>query len=206
MKYDFEIVPLRNDQVEGASEILAEAFFADPLFGYVLPDDSHRLRALPSMMAVCVRYGLLYGEAYTTSGEASGTAVWIPPESGEWTEDRLARAGVAEMNEAFGEAAMARFNVFLEATEVRHREDAPDPHWYLALLGVDPVRQRQGIGSALVRRVTDRVDARCYLETMTPEDVRFYRRLGFEVKSEADLPGGPRFWTMLREPRAPNGR
>ena len=41
----------------------------------------------------------------------------------------------------------------------------------------------------------------CYLETGKAIDVRFYRKHGFEVLTVGDLPlGGPRFWTMLREP------
>jgi hypothetical protein len=40
-----------------------------------------------------------------------------------------------------------------------------------------------------------------WLETSAEPNVRFYRRLGFAVTDVVDLPrGGPRTWSMLREP------
>ena len=41
-----------------------------------------------------------------------------------------------------------------------------------------------------------------FLETEKPENVVFYRRLGFEVMSESELPG-LHTWFMRREPRTP---
>ena len=70
-------------------------------------------------------------------------------------------------------------------------------------LGVEPDRQGQGIGSALIQPVLGRADAEglpCYLETTKERNVTFYRRHGFDVVAEGDLPDlGPPFWTMRRE-------
>jgi ribosomal protein S18 acetylase RimI-like enzyme len=86
-----------------------------------------------------------------------------------------------------------------------HKRDVPLRHWYLPTLGVDPPRQGQGVGSALIQPVLSRADAEgllCYLETETAGNVAFYERHGFEVVVEDDLPrGGPHFWTMKREPK-----
>jgi len=42
----------------------------------------------------------------------------------------------------------------------------------------------------------------CYVETEKERNLPFYRRHGFEVVVEDDMPnGGPHFWTMRREPR-----
>jgi MFS family permease len=52
------------------------------------------------------------------------------------------------------------------------------PHWYLWLLGVDPDRQGQGVGSALLAPILARADAEglpCALETLTERNVWFYR-------------------------------
>ncbi len=47
----------------------------------------------------------------------------------------------------------------------------------------------------------DRDRLPCYLETTKEINVSFYKKHGFEVVVEDDLPrGGPRFWTMKREP------
>jgi ribosomal protein S18 acetylase RimI-like enzyme len=56
-------------------------------------------------------------------------------------------------------------------------------HWYLAVLGVDPRKQRAGIGSALVAALLRDADAdhqAIYLETDRTENLAFYARFGFE--------------------------
>jgi GNAT superfamily N-acetyltransferase len=80
-----------------------------------------------------------------------------------------------------------------------------EPHWYLATLGTDPEMQGKGVGSALMRPALDHCDTEgwpAYLESSKERNVPFYRRHGFEVVREVPLPGGgPKIWTMWREPR-----
>lgn len=78
-----------------------------------------------------------------------------------------------------------------------------DRHWHVGPVGVEPGLQGRGIGTAVMRRLCEHLDADGeigFLETETAENVVFYRRLGFEVVSEAELPGLP-LWFMRREPR-----
>ncbi len=91
------------------------------------------------------------------------------------------------------------------AMNARAEQHHPEtPHWYLALLGVDPAAQGRGYGPHLTRPILDRCDAErtpAYLETGTERNVTLYRGLGFEVSDEFDLPrGGPPVWCMWREP------
>ncbi len=87
-----------------------------------------------------------------------------------------------------------------------------EPCWYLAALGVDPNRQGQGIGSQQMRAMLAEIDGgaargaargAAYLETGEEINVRFYERLGFEVRERAIQlapPPGPTHWTMWRPP------
>lgn len=82
-----------------------------------------------------------------------------------------------------------------------------EPHWYLGVLGVDPVFQRRGLGSRLLRHWVRGVDADvlpAYLETDRPENVAFYGGSGFEVCREVDVLG-VRVWCMWRAARARAG-
>ena len=77
----------------------------------------------------------------------------------------------------------------------------PEPHWYLQMLATHPDWQRQGLGAALMAAMFERSDDQglaCYLETETVENVAYYRRHGFDVTAEWDIPGGPHMWGMLR--------
>jgi ribosomal protein S18 acetylase RimI-like enzyme len=83
------------------------------------------------------------------------------------------------------------------------------PYWHIGPVAVDPGRQRQGVGSALMRALCaylDHQDALAYLEVDQPENVRFYAKFGFDVVREAAVLGVPN-WFMAREPSpTPTGR
>ena len=87
------------------------------------------------------------------------------------------------------------------ASKLRHRL-APFPHWYLAVLGVDPKSQGKGYASRLLQPMLKRLDAEnlpCYVETSIEEYVPIYQHFGFRVIHEVVLPGsGSQIWVMLR--------
>jgi len=59
-----------------------------------------------------------------------------------------------------------------------------EQHWHLGPIGVLPTYQGMGIGSKLMRifcREVDACSAMAYLETDLDENVRFYKKFGFEV-------------------------
>jgi ribosomal protein S18 acetylase RimI-like enzyme len=81
----------------------------------------------------------------------------------------------------------------------------PEPHWYLAGIGVDPARRRSGIGTALMQpglEASARDEVPCALLTNNEENLAFYELHGFEVIREGRTPDdGPPAWMMRRRPR-----
>ena len=99
-----------------------------------------------------------------------------------------------------------RFMKIMNTFEHLHDRDVPEPHWYLMVLGVDPPRQGQGVGGALMQPIL--VARRRRQAAVLPRDAEsrstchFYQRHGFEVIVEDDIPGnGPHYWTMKRPAR-----
>jgi ribosomal protein S18 acetylase RimI-like enzyme len=79
-----------------------------------------------------------------------------------------------------------------------------EPHWYLPLLGVDPARQGQGLGSRLLEHATwlfDLDGAVAYLESSNPRNVSLYQRHGFEALGRIQVGSSPVFTPMRRDPR-----
>jgi GNAT superfamily N-acetyltransferase len=191
--------------VPRAEEVLGRAFFDDPLWTWVLPDDADRRRALGWFMGVGVRYGHAHGTVHAMGPSVEGCAVWLPPGDSDFLPERGVELGMNEAPEQLGEAAFLRFLTAMSHLEPFHHEQMPDDHWYLMILGVDPPRQRQGVGGALLQPVLARADEagqRCYLETQRERNVPFYQAHGFEVAVETDIPdGGPHMWLMARSPR-----
>jgi ribosomal protein S18 acetylase RimI-like enzyme len=70
------------------------------------------------------------------------------------------------------------------------RHDPLDQHWHLGPVGVLPSHQGEGIGTKLLSRFCQEVDAclsPAYLETDTDKNVRFYERFGFEIVKETEI-------------------
>ncbi len=200
-----EAIPLAPGQTREVGQVLARALHDDPNWLWILPDESRRAQVLTWFMEVWARYCRKYGVVHTTAGKVEGAALWIPPGKYPLSVVRLILAGMMLVPLKFGRAAFGRLMSGVNYETRLHKRDVPPRHWYLATLGVVPARQGRGIGSALIQPVLARADAeglRCYVETEKERNVRFYRRHGFEVVVESDVPnGGPHMWTMKREPQ-----
>ncbi len=200
-----QVTKLEPSQQRAAAEMLGRAFFDDPLSVYLLPDEAKRARLLPWMYERIVRYGLRYdGEVLATHGAVDGVAVWLPPGLSHTPALRLVRVGLALTPIKFGLGAVGRFMAANHVERLR-MQLAPEPHWYLWLIGVEPAQQGRGTGSALIAPMIERADRDrlpCYLETHKERNLTFYRKHGFEVVHAADMPhGGPPFWCLKRAAR-----
>jgi ribosomal protein S18 acetylase RimI-like enzyme len=205
MTTDVTAVPLTEHQIPDAAAALARAFMDDPLQVYTFPSAAERARLSPAHFEPLLRYGVLYGEVLTTPGEPMGAAVWLGPESGDMTPERMAASGLDRLADAIGEAPAARFGHVLGFAEPLHARNVAGPHWYLMVIGVDPTLKSQGVGTALIRPILAKADAQglpCYLETAQPGNVGYYRHLGFEQMDEVMEPvSGLTVYTFLRRPR-----
>ena len=196
----FEIVPLRETEIQVAAAALSRAFHDDPLQIYTFPNPADRAALSPALFAAALRYGLLFGEVLTTAGGPVGAAVWLGPDGWDITPEKAAAAGFDRLGGEIGEEAAERFFSTLAAGEPYHRDAVPPAHWYVMVVGIAPEAQGNGLGRALLQPMIDRADAAgqpCYLETANPENIAFYERLGFDRVAEIVEPrSGVRFWTF----------
>ncbi len=187
------------DEASPLASVLARAFFDDPVFVWMLPDDSRRLEIQERFFGVMLRKVLLaQGESYTTAGRA-GAAAWELP--GQWKLGPLAQLRlVPSMARAFGRH-MPRALRTMTAVEANHPEQ---PHFYLTFLGVAPEWQGRGLGAALMHPVLSHCDSErvpAYLEASSARNRALYERHAFVVTEEFRLGrGSPPLWRMWREP------
>lgn len=202
------IVPLAEEDIADAAQVLADALHDDPLQQYVLPDPEERARRAPAHFAALLRYGCLFGEVFTTEGRPRGVAIWQPP-GAEVTPEKAVRSGLDRLSHFLGDEALLRLGRSLDYLERVHRRGLPLEQWYLMAVGVSPGCQRQGLGRALLQPILARTagtGAACILDTAQPLVLDFYRRLGFRVFQESrDPDSGLRFWTLCRRPASPGG-
>jgi ribosomal protein S18 acetylase RimI-like enzyme len=199
------IARIREDQIDIAAGILARAFQLDPPMVYTVPDAAERARLLPSFMKTFVTYTSMFGEPLTTAEKPESVALWLPLDDLSGTPERDHQAGIDQIPAIFGAEAFRRMMHIAKISERFHLQTAPGKHLYLQFLGVEPARQGQGLGGALIRAMLQRADAEripCYLDTFQPRNVPLYQKHGFKITIEEVEPNsGVRGWAFLREPR-----
>jgi len=194
-----QIVRLGTDRYGEASAMLAEAFQEDPAWGWVLPDAERRAALLPWLFRVA--FEVTEAEVWTTAGALSGCARWLAPGRTPVHVAPMLRALVVtplRLREATG-----RFFAYGKAVEAMRLAAVPEPHWYLAGIGVEPTQRRQGIGGALLEpgiKAAAAAGVSCALLTNTEANLSFYASHGFEVVREGRTPtNGPAAWMMRRK-------
>jgi ribosomal protein S18 acetylase RimI-like enzyme len=197
------LVRLTKAQVKPAAEMIARAFQNNSLTVHFFPDASERRDKLSYLFQFMISYGLLYGEAYATSPNLEGLAVWLPSEEARVTR----REGVGDEDLSrllkMERKAAAKWRAFDDYVSSLHKRHVPFRHWYLELLGVDPAYQGKGYASTLLKAMFTRIDKErlpCFLETDEKRDVSIYQHYGFRVVEEGVAPGSEvTVWAMLRD-------
>jgi GNAT superfamily N-acetyltransferase len=180
---------------EHALAALVLAFTTDPAVRWMYPD-AHQFRIF------FPRFARAFGGKAFTLGTAHhiedyrGAALWLPPGVGSDDDALVPLIAETVAPERLGDV----FSIF-EQMGAFH---PVVPHWYLPLMGVDPVHQNQGLGSALLSQMLSAFDqegAIAYLEASHPRNVPFYERHGFEVRGQIQAGDSPTLFAMAREPR-----
>jgi len=197
-------VRLSPERLSEAAAVMGRAVVDDPLFVYLLPDAQQRVSGVFRMMEMFLRIGLAHGEVWVTPPPITRVACWLSPAHPTITAEDRNAAGWSGVGAAWGRDAVDRFQTFIGDRDGAVGSLAPEPHWHLAWLGVDPGHQGQGIGSALVRQMTTRANAEgvaCWLFTFASRNVPIYEHLGFNVTLDTFLPAsGIRLWVMAHSP------
>jgi GNAT superfamily N-acetyltransferase len=197
------LVRLDKSQARPASEVLARAFNDDPELIRFVTEPGKRQELLRSMFRMVLSHAVGHGEVYATSPAMEGIAIWLPSGLPDITFWEALRGGGLALLFKGGWNFMRRMKKDEDFIRRLRQRLAPSPHWYLALLGVDPKFQGKGYASRLLKPMLKRLDAEklpCYLETSIEEYVPIYQRFGFKLIQEAVLPGSDsRMWVMLRE-------
>jgi ribosomal protein S18 acetylase RimI-like enzyme len=188
--------------VEPMAAQLCRSFFDDPVMEYVFRNERRRTQGMQRYFTSQMRGDYLaFGGCYTTD-DYRGAAIWAPAGKPLLT----GMAGIANLVRALPYVA-SHLPTTLKMISLIESMHPHEPHWYLATLGTDPEAQGRGIGSALMRPALDYCDAEArpaYLESSKERNISFYNRHGFEVVREVAFPrGGPKVWTMWRQPKGP---
>jgi len=191
----FTVAAITAAQADQAVAVISLAFSSDPAARWTYPDPNAYLTYFPRLVRAFGGRAFEHGTGHQVSGFC-GAALWLPPgiHPDEEALDSIMRESLAadRLEEVSG--VFERMAGYHPAT----------PHWYLPLIGVDPVHQGRGYGSALLRHVLVQCDSdhvAAYLESSNPANVPLYERHGFVVLGTIQVGSSPPIIPMLRAAR-----
>jgi GNAT superfamily N-acetyltransferase len=173
---------------------LTLAFSSDPVMRWAWPDPERYLTYWP-------RFAHAFGGGAFDHGTSHGledcvaVALWLPPGAGPDEETVMGL-----MRESMDDRTFEDVGGIFEQMDEHHPSD---DHWYLALMGVDPVAQGRRLGTTLLQHALetcDRDGLPAYLEATTLRSRNLYARLGFKDVEVIQAGSSPPLWAMLREP------
>jgi GNAT superfamily N-acetyltransferase len=175
---------------------IALAFASDPMMRWTFSDPAFYFQIAQKFIRA---FG---GKAFThncadQTGDCAAVALWMPPNV---EPDHKTMGKIFEALERSPELEKAGEGVFEQMNKYHPKE----PHWYLPLIGTDPVHQHKGYGSALMAyavRRCDRDRMPAYLESSNPVNVPLYERFGFEVIGKIQSGSSPVLTPMYRPAR-----
>ena len=174
-------------------DVLVRAFSGDPFAQWIWPDPQQYQMNFPSFVKAFGGGAFAHGSAYYVDGYAA--ALWLPPNV-QPDEDTL--------NSIFQRSASEQIqNDVITVFDRMSRYHPSEPHWHLPLMGVDPLKQSKGLGSALMQHALvqcDRDNKLAYLESSNPRNISLYERHGFELLGTIQLGNSPPIFPMLRRP------
>jgi ribosomal protein S18 acetylase RimI-like enzyme len=131
------------------------------------------------------------------NGQPVAAALANPPSSSVFTTDLRQR--LEDLKQNVGTAVMDNLMAYENTCEAMEPEA---PHYYLGMLGVLPGQQGKGYARLIIDHLQEMVDNHpqatgICLNTEKPNNVPFYRHLGFEVIGEEDV-GPLHTWSLFR--------
>jgi ribosomal protein S18 acetylase RimI-like enzyme len=182
-------------EINEAIATLVLAFAADPFARWMYRAPDQYLRHIPRLFRAL---GADSFEARAThrSADGAGVAIWFPP--GVHGDNALVEVAIAD---SVGRDLQGDVGAVFDMTD--HYRPS-EPHWYLSLIGVEPVHRNKGYGSALLAHTLHQCDSEhqtAYLWSSNQQNLSLYQKHGFEVVTTIQVGSSPSIFPMLRRSR-----
>ena len=184
---------------------LYQALLSDSFYATLAKTISNSLEAQQVGMLKYLDYSMQeasqFGVLLLPSEHQYGASIWSKPLSFEESKQKKHLKETFIKNE-LGESAWNCYHEIVTFMDKQIDGIIPDNIWYLSILGLHPRHQNKGLGSGLVQPILSQMDklgVPTYLETFTPRNISFYKRLGYKiVDSFLEPTTKAEYWVMVR--------
>lgn len=165
--------------------LLAEAFDTNRSINYIVKQDDRRNKRIKVLMEYsfdrCFRYG-----SVLLSNNKDACALLLFPDKKNITVGDL----VADFLMVIRVSGLFALKRIMDREKSIKKNYPPTKMLYLWFLAVSPRKQGKGLGKELLGEII-KISAEhklpIYLETSMPENLTFYKKMGFEVYNEIDF-------------------
>lgn len=185
------LVQLGKSNLKRLTDLATRAFFGDPYYVSVIPDERKRRKLLLNYFRLVLKVVLDNGFIFSTDSEGRDFVTCFPPSLAK----RSFLKGLAKFLKIVPSLigfyskkplrVLAR--IYREGSRYSDEsvKDLP-PHWYLGYVVVDPDFQGQGRGKNLIDAMKQMVIKHNYgMVTNSEEEIfGFFTKLGFEIFDE----------------------
>lgn len=180
---------------EHLGALLSVSFTDDPYVRWLMPNaldllnnsKKHLRRTYPAAFEARTIFVI---------GDFAGAAIWLPPGTKADPSEETAQAEPSADSE--GPVFPPEFPELIK----RSAAYCPsEPHWYLALIAVDPAHRGHGVGTQLMEHCLEKFDPDglpMYLESINSANLSLYARFGFQKLAEVRVGSSPPRYPMLR--------
>ena len=201
---------LTQKDMNAAAILLTDAFYDNPAHTYIYPNNLKRRGQLEWLMRTNLKAQFTVGQSFAkkdANGQIAAMGFWHPPGAIEANFFQLLRFGFFFMPFRHGMSAFKRMLHSVQEIEARRtRALRGRKSWYLNNMVVPSDQRGQGLGGETLRyQLETCVKPSAHpasLTTQKPENVGFYRALGFDVADDTPITDGEQEfpnWVMICE-------
>ena len=196
-------LPVTEDIKAQVAATLTSAFHQDPVMNWFVRQDHKHDEAMAGLIGNMLEQYMEGGWAIAAE-DGSCATLWSKPGKTAASMNIVQQlAMLPRILRTCTLRGVPRILKVMSALEENHPHE-PD-HYYLFMIGVHADHQGQGLGSTILAKTLETVDAEgmpAYLENSNPKNMPLYERHGFKVIKEIKFePDGPSLWPMWRDAR-----
>lgn len=188
------------------AEALYEALVEDPFYNTMekaVSDAQDGKEAMLKYLDYSMVEAAQFGRLLLPEKPVCGASVWSLPLDNVDAEQK-SQSKKTFLLEHMGQQALDTYNEICNFMSAQTDNLFDDGTWYLSILGISPEHQGKGLGPSLITPILDKTDQHntaTFLETFTPRNMSFYRRLGYEeVGAFVEPTINAKYWVMVRKP------
>jgi ribosomal protein S18 acetylase RimI-like enzyme len=194
--------PFMNKEI---AEALYGALTEDPFYITLEQGISPAAKAKKAMLRYLdysMKEARIHGKLCMPENKNHGASIWSKPIDAALGQ-QISKEKKQFLKDQLGTNSLDTYCKIVDFMSEESKQVVTDAFWYLSILGISPDLQGKGLGLDLILPVLEKTDglgAATYLETFTPKNFGFYKRLGFyEAKTVHEPVTGSDYTIMIRD-------